>query len=102
MGGRNAHLFVAHTLGGPSLRSTQRALTDTGYPIHTMGYVPELIDRLIPILDAWGIRDVPLIIAEDASALQRHVDVLHTQHGIYVFGLCGGAVEVRCSHEWTL
>lgn len=73
-GGPIAHNFLSKLLLGPDVRTTRRQRLGVDFEFKT-GFVDSAFALAAKILDAYGLRGCPLLLAEDGTALQIRVDL---------------------------
>ena len=99
-GGPKVHNYVSELLLGPSIRWTKRLRAKFDYPI-VQGFVSQFFDVIAQTLDAYKLKHLPFIVAEDGTAVQMRIDVDYdaAKQEVYVFGVCGGSYIVTTPSE---
>lgn len=64
-----AYDSIAKALYLPRQRSVQRRRAEFPYPM-LLGWAPQFVVLMADLLQKWGLKDAPCIIAEDGTALR--------------------------------
>lgn len=99
-GGPLAMKYVSELFMGPSIRTIKRHNAEFSYPL-AIQVTPEFLTVVKRLLEKWGLLNAPLLVTEDATALQMRVDIAEEDGAVYVFGLNGCSFRVNSVREFT-
>jgi hypothetical protein len=100
-GGQVVHNFVSKIFEGPHIRTTRR-FTKGPITEFMLGLKADFFRSVYHMLSHWGIQDAPVIIGEDATALQPRLDTVVEAGHLYVMGYVGGKLEVKSKEDLLL
>jgi hypothetical protein len=98
-GGPQIHDFVSSVLEGPHARTTRR-FTKGPLTEYILGLKVEFVAAARHILGHWGISDAPILVGEDATALQPRLDTIQEGGKLYVMGYTGGRLEIKSKDDF--
>ncbi len=94
-GGPRLHSLVSEALDGVSLRTCQRERALFYHYELGWGGIVSAITHAASILEKSGYAGVPCLIGEDSTALQIAIQPVFRDDKIYIYGFCGGAIEIQ-------
>ena len=97
--GSQVHDWLSKLLLGPDVRTTQKARAEFEYP-PTLGITAKHMDAIMRVLQAWKMVEIPLILAEDATAQHCRADVTSIHKDTLIFGLNGPTIVVQTGAEF--
>lgn len=97
--GSQVHDWLSKLLLGPDVRTTQKARAEFEYP-PTLGITAKHMDAIMRVLQAWKMVEIPLILAEDATAQHCRADVTSVHKDTLIFGLNGPTIVVQTGAEF--
>jgi hypothetical protein len=100
-GGPLLHNFVSQIFLGPHTRRT-RAFTKGTLSDYMLGLKIEFLQVVRKILTNWGIQDAPVVLGEDATALQSRLDAIVEGGSCFVMGFTGGKLEIKSIDDLRL
>ncbi|EFJ46900.1 hypothetical protein VOLCADRAFT_105344 [Volvox carteri f. nagariensis] len=93
LGGPLVFKFVSDNLNGPCLRTVRGARASSAY--FRLDSVDENVQQGLQVFSKYNTSEIPIMICEDASAATPRLDVAHRDGRYFVYGMCGGVVEVK-------